>query len=97
MSKDGFLPFVETAFTSGKRLRSVISPSHLSGGTQLSASVAVYGEALVVGVVTAAHGNHHGIGHQLTDYQILADASTRMTEALVTSLLNKQLAIDEKH
>jgi hypothetical protein len=75
--QDGFLPFVGTAFTSGKRLRFVILPSHLSGGTQLSASVAVYGEALVVSVVTVADGNRHGIGRQRGDYQILADASTR--------------------
>jgi hypothetical protein len=51
----------------------------------------------VVSVVTVADGNRHGIGRQLTDYQILADAITRTTEALVTSLLNKKLAIDEKH
>jgi hypothetical protein len=89
MSKDGFLAFVETAFTSGKRLRFVILPSHLSGGTQLSPSVAVYGETQVVSVVTVADGNRHGIGRQLTGYQILADTSTRTTEALVTSLLNR--------
>jgi hypothetical protein len=94
VSKDGFFALVESAFTPGERLRFVLLLSNSSGGSQVSARVAVYGEVRVTRVVTVAGGDRYGIGCQLTKYRVLADAGTITTEALVSSLLGR-VASDE--
>jgi hypothetical protein len=96
VSKDGFFALVDSAFTSGERLRFVLLLSNSSGGSQVSARVAVYGEVRVIRVVTVAGGDRYGIGCQLTKYRVLADAGAITTKALVTSLLGR-VSSDEFH